>query len=356
MRMDATENAPGGAPIARARGAVERALAELHLVDLSWLGDLQTYGPWRLAEDALRLVGSLVRHLAPRQIIEFGSGLSTRLLLGETQRLAPYCRIISVDHDPDYAYSAPDDDRLTLIIAPIVARQFCDVFLPTYRIDNAAFTSHPPADMVIVDAPPATLGGREGALYQAISLSRPGTVILLDDANRDQERAALQRVEETLGDAIEILRPEGFRKGLAILIVHEPIAISDLCNARLGTIRRHIRSAVDPAEPIAIVGDQLWRNQIAPGYEALPFLGLEFDCWESPADDRQAIAALAAQQSAGVRYLAITWPDFWWAEIYREFFNILDASSREVVRSAALWLFELNTKDSSFVPPPSASA
>jgi hypothetical protein len=202
--------------------------------------------------------------------------------------------------------------------------------------------------MVIVDAPPATLGGREGALYQAISLSRPGTVILLDDANRDQERAALQRVEETLGEAIEILRPEGFRKGLAILIVHEPIASADLCHARLETVRRLIRSAVGPAEPIAIVGDQLWRDQIAPEYEALPFLGLDFDCWNSPAGDGQAIAALAALQSAGVCYLAITWPDFWWAEIYREFFKILNASSNEVVRSAALWLFELNTKDSKF--------
>jgi hypothetical protein len=171
---------------------------------------------------------------------------------------------------------------------------------------------------------------------------------MLDDASRDQERAALQRIQETLGEAIEILRPEGFRKGLAILIVHEPIPINELCNARIATVRRHIRSAVDPAVPIAVVGDQHWRNQIAPGYEALPFLDLGFDCWDSPADDGQAINALAALRSAGVGYLAITWPDFWWAEIYREFFDLLSASSHEVVRSAALWLFELNTKARNF--------
>jgi hypothetical protein len=345
-RAGAAEQARSGDPVARARAAVEAALADTHRVDLTWLGDLQAHGPWRLAEDALRLVSSLVRHHAPRHIIEFGSGLSTRLLVGETQRRGLDCRITSLDHDPDYAYSAADpagNDRLTLMIAPIVARLFCDKFLPSYRIDHAVFASQPAADMIIVDGPPATLGGREGALYQAISLSRSGTVILLDDAKRDQERAALQRVHETLGQAVEITHLVGFRKGLAILIVHQPVKIDDLWNARLATVRHHIASRVDPAEPIVIVGDRSWRNQIAPGYKTLPFPGLDVEWRDSPADDGQAIAAIAALQSTGIRYLAITWPDFWWADTYRGFFEGLRAASHEVVRSAALWLFELNT-------------
>src|SRR5262249_2283914 len=91
--------------MAMAWHALDRALAGMEQVDLSWLTGMSGRHRWALAPDALRLLASLVRHLRPRHVLEFGSGLSTQVLTWASQGL-PDCRIASIDHDPEFSEAA----------------------------------------------------------------------------------------------------------------------------------------------------------------------------------------------------------------------------------------------------------
>ena len=59
-------------------------------------------------------------------------------------------------------------------------------------------------------------------LYQALEYAQSGTIILVDDADRYGERAALAEWKRTLGDAIRIHTPAGFARGLAAVILAAP--------------------------------------------------------------------------------------------------------------------------------------
>jgi hypothetical protein len=83
------------------------------------------------------------------------------------------------------------------------------------------------ADLVLVDGPPLPLGGREGALYQALHAAHRGTVVVLDDSRRESERDALLRVLDRFDGHLEAMDLLGFRKGLAIIVVTERIGADD---------------------------------------------------------------------------------------------------------------------------------
>jgi hypothetical protein len=59
-------------------------------------------------------------------------------------------------------------------------------------------------------------------LYQILELTRPGTIVLLDDASRKEEAGVLANWQAVLGDAIETRLLPDFVKGLAAIIVREP--------------------------------------------------------------------------------------------------------------------------------------
>ena len=59
-------------------------------------------------------------------------------------------------------------------------------------------------------------------LYQALDVAEAGTVVLLDDAERDLEREALHEWDERLGDAVLIALLSGFARGLSAIIVAAP--------------------------------------------------------------------------------------------------------------------------------------
>src|SRR5262249_23859360 len=146
---------------------------------------------WALAPDALRLLASLVRHLRPRHVLEFGSGLSTQVLTWASQGL-PDCRIASIDHDPEFSEAAarqlseacPGADRVAFHVAHLVLRDCGGQLLPVYQLAPDVRGDHGPADLILIDGPPEPLGGREGMLYQAMEHARPGSLVLLDDAGR----------------------------------------------------------------------------------------------------------------------------------------------------------------------------
>jgi predicted O-methyltransferase YrrM len=225
---------------------LEAAVLDAGQTDLSWIQPPPPDKGWTLALDALRFINTVVRYFKPRHILEFGSGLSTQVLARAAAGLAHECGISSVDHDPDFAAAAAlrcfgqtgKMCRVAFQIAPLVAREYGGKFVPAYLMKPERFVSQMPVDLVLIDGPPAVLGGREGTLYQAMDYVKPGTLVLLDDSARREERAALANWQGMLGSAIEVIELPGFTKGMAAIIVHGPVRSTDLFTHRLLDVRK----------------------------------------------------------------------------------------------------------------------
>jgi len=89
-------------PIESAKQAINRALAARDKVDISWIQPPPEKDGWTLAGDALRFLDALVRELRPKHVIEFGAGLSTKVLARACVQMGMPCAISSVDHDPQW--------------------------------------------------------------------------------------------------------------------------------------------------------------------------------------------------------------------------------------------------------------
>ena len=100
-------------------------------------------------------------------------------------------------------------------------------------------------------------------MYQAIEYARPGTLILLDDAKRAEEQMAISRWKEVLGDSLEVSLIPGFFKGLAAIIVHEPLQRADLLARRLQASAREIATLIPQEHLFIVVGEEWWNTGIA---------------------------------------------------------------------------------------------
>ncbi|MEK6320358.1 MAG: hypothetical protein AABN33_01610 [Acidobacteriota bacterium] len=80
---------PGDEAVATVLAALGNALVQTGRVDLSWVHPLP---PWSLSIDALQLLVSLVKHLQPAHILEFGSGVSTQVLAIEVELLEGFTK------------------------------------------------------------------------------------------------------------------------------------------------------------------------------------------------------------------------------------------------------------------------
>ena len=206
-------------------GDVLDAAQDADPVDLSWLEPEQERDSWTLADDTLRFIASVVELLRPRRVVEFGSGVSTRLLASGCARLDDPATLIALESDPEFERRTreqlardPAGGSAQLELTHLVARRWFGRNMPVYDLP-ASVLDGPAAQLVLVDGPPLPLGGRQGSLLQAIHLGEAGTVVLLDDAERPSERAALALALELFGDQIEVRHLDGFAKGLAASVV-----------------------------------------------------------------------------------------------------------------------------------------
>lgn len=231
---------PGGRdPIDHARGALAaavRGFAQCRADGQLPRGRTDQPDDWSLADEALHFLEMLIARLQPRVVLELGSGISTCVLGRACAALEPPSTVVALESDPRYAaqtraHLAADGlaEIATVVGAPIVARRCHGRIVPVYLADasNGPDGAATPASLVLVDGPPLPLGGREGALYQAVHASRPGSVIVLDDSRRDSERDLLVRILRTFAGRVEAADLLGFPKGLAVLLVTAPIEPGD---------------------------------------------------------------------------------------------------------------------------------
>jgi predicted O-methyltransferase YrrM len=334
-----------------ARNALRAALADTDWVDLSWIQPPPSNDGWTLAMDALRFLTRLMKYLRPRHILEFGSGLSTRVLARACAELQPRCCISSVDHDPEFGPAAArelaDQQKTGCLVrfqlAPLVVRDCGGKLLPLYHIRLERLASQLPVDLVLIDGPPVVLGGREGMLYQAMEFARRGTLLLLDDADRTEERIVLSRWQDSLGEAIEVERLPGFTKGMGSIIVRQPVRRSDLWTHRLRLTIQDLIALIPRGERFILVDQGCLGSEIVADRHAIPFLERQGHYWGLPLDDDTAIRELNRLRQSGVGFMAFGWPAFWWFEYYSGLYNYLRSQFHCILNNDRLVVFDLRT-------------
>jgi hypothetical protein len=289
--------------------------------------------------------------MKPRHILELGSGSSTQVLARASLQSHALCCITSVEHDPDFRDSTVRglaDQRqagspIALQFAPLVLRECGGKLLPVYRLRPQRFASPRPADLVLIDGPPAALGGREGTLYQVLDFARSGTLVLLDDANRAEERAVLSRWQDNLGDAIEVkLLPE-FSHGMAAIIIREPIPTSELWNHRLRLCKLDLESLISPEDTFILVDQNVANDELSRNGHAIPFLEQDGQYFGPPADDACAIREVDRWRQSKAVFIAFIWPAFWWLQHYQAFHRHLRANYRRVIENDRMVVFDLHS-------------
>jgi predicted O-methyltransferase YrrM len=321
--------------------AVRAALRDAGRVDLSWLDPVPTWDGWALAPDTLRFLTSLVARLKPRHVIEFGSGVSTAVLLRALASTRRSCALSSIDHDPEFGRVDRKHLRrwstrcaLRTQIVPLVARNFGGKLLPSYLIDEAKLASSAPADLVLIDGPPASLGGREGVLYQILHRTKRGALVLLDDAARPQEQAALANWATNLGDAIEIEVCRSLKKGLGCILIRDTVPSAALWRHRVTLTNRELSRELPRRAPVIVVDQYEWAGHLTLTQPVLTFRG-------APANDQGAIRELVALRARGAQYLVLGWPAFWWVDAYPRFYTYLCARYTPLVRNDRVMVFDL---------------
>lgn len=136
--------------------------------------------------------------------LECGSGLST-LLMGVIAQQRGYSHW-ALEHSPKWAVKVRRclrryklDSAVVLCVNPL--RHYVD-----FRWHDPPLAFMPGVfDLIICDGPPgATEGGRYGLVPIMKDRFKPGCVILLDDAGREQERAIAIRWKSELGASLEV--------------------------------------------------------------------------------------------------------------------------------------------------------
>lgn len=160
-------------------------------------GPLPLLGGWALSPTGLLQLLDLATTRSARTVVECGSGVST-IYLAWLLRQQPGAKLISLEHEPGFASAIRErlrdlelDDVAEVRLAPLEPATFGGWSGKWYALE--AVHDLDAVDLLLVDGPPQSSG--EQARYPALPVFEPRMssegIILLDDANRSEERAVL---------------------------------------------------------------------------------------------------------------------------------------------------------------------
>jgi len=149
-----------------------------------------------------------------RRVLEFGAGVSTVLLGRLIRQRDLHTRVLAVEHEPEWAemirrqVAGESLERAVEVLAvPLVEDGPRGPWYDEQAIAQACGPE--PFDLVVVDGPPAWQPGDEQARYPALGFVLPllaeRCAVYLDDANREGERAILERWQQESDLEFEIV-------------------------------------------------------------------------------------------------------------------------------------------------------
>ncbi|GAB4186694.1 MAG: hypothetical protein Tsb002_11380 [Wenzhouxiangellaceae bacterium] len=199
---------------------------------------------WAIAPDSAQQLAAMVLDLQPRQILEFGCGVSTIIMAACARELSDSnkrCRILSLEQGQGYARRTRqrlDDLELasfsTIIHTPLSAQRCFGQTIHSYAIDSPKLRQqlHSAVDFCFIDGPAsAPLFGRPGsrlaALPLALSVAAQELHFVLDDTQRSKEQRILKHWQSLTGVSIEHHYPQGRGMTLGRWCSHEPQTAED---------------------------------------------------------------------------------------------------------------------------------
>lgn len=199
--------------VADLRAQTEQIEALLQLLPrISPRAPLPATGNWALDAVSMLDLVDLIERERPSIVLELGSGTST-VWLGYL--LEQYgARLVSLDHDDKYASATRDslskhglDATAEVRTAPLVPVQIDDEEYSWY--DVAAIRDIEKVDVLLVDGPPKATGpfARYPAVPMVESRLSNGACIVLDDSDRPEEAATLERWLNRVGGATTTRSP-----------------------------------------------------------------------------------------------------------------------------------------------------
>jgi hypothetical protein len=130
------------------------------------------------------------------------------------------------------------------------------------------------------------------------------------------------------------------KPGVSAPVCSPPKPLSQANVRRLRKCRDALTRLIPLAESFILVDDEHMRSDL-PHARAIPFLEKNGKYWGPPADDATATRELERLRRKGARYIAFTWPAFWWTEHYGEFYRQLCEKYRRIHNDDWLLLFDL---------------
>jgi predicted O-methyltransferase YrrM len=203
--------------IARTFAATRETRHWLHLVDQRANRHYLPYSAYSIGADALVDVLNVVNRSRPELVLEFGAGLST-LEIGRSLARQGAGRLISVEHDSSWVAvvrarveEAGLSDVVTVVHAPLKTVDIGGQSFSWYDVELVrSAVADRLIDVMLVDGPPRRTC--DLARYPALPLLKdrlsPNATILLDDAERPEERDVLARWTREFGFTARVI--EGF--------------------------------------------------------------------------------------------------------------------------------------------------
>lgn len=152
---------------------------------------------WAISPDFAELIVTEFVKVAPRNVLECGTGVST-LIVGMLLRRQKSGQLTSLEHDADYARKWKQqiqqyglEDYVSIVHAPLRDYRIEGRDWSWYDIGVIATTEH--FDFLVVDGPPDERGekNRFPVLHCLRTQIQQGAIMLLDDASRPAENECL---------------------------------------------------------------------------------------------------------------------------------------------------------------------
>lgn len=187
--------------IHRETGALFNQLQALMALEkkLGMIEALPSMRGWAGSPDFLLRIADELTRRKPRMVFECSSGVST-VVVARCLQMHGFGHVYSLEHDQEFAEKSRQliaryglENWATVLDAPLVNT---NPNSPTPWYDESAIPSDmPPIEMLIIDGPPYWTAplARYPALPMLISRLADHCIIIMDDADRHNEREILRR-------------------------------------------------------------------------------------------------------------------------------------------------------------------
>lgn len=192
-------------------------------VDLT--SDQKLWGSWAMHPGAAAEIDARLHQLAPRVVVESGSGSSTLVLARYAE--ATGATVVSLEHDRQFY-----DRTLRLLRRHRLAGKVDVRLAPLVdTADGPWYDTDLPdgIEFALIDGPPERCGGRAAALPELHRHLADGWELWLDDGGREGERAALAAWEGRYGVAVQRTRiPHSLVRVTPSVVAPPPVDASEV--------------------------------------------------------------------------------------------------------------------------------